>query len=54
MTPLQIEHALADTVLEPNPFGRNDLERVLCEHGRQKIVGRGRGLGCGSCIIHSV
>jgi hypothetical protein len=45
VTAIQVEYALADAVLEPNPFGRNNLERILREHRRQKIVGRGRRLG---------
>ena len=51
---IQVEHALADAVLEPHPFGRNDLEGILCEHRRQKIMWRGGRLRYGNCGIHSV
>ncbi len=51
---IQVEHALADAVLEPHPFGRDDLEGILCEHLRQKIVWRGGRLCYGNCGIHSV
>ena len=51
---IQVEHALADAILEPNSFGRNDLERILREHRRQKIVWRGGRLCYGNCVIHSV
>jgi hypothetical protein len=55
VTAIQVEYALADAVPEPNSFGRNNLERILREYRRQKIVGRGGGLiCCGNSVIHCV
>src|SRR5581483_12148763 len=46
VAPIEIEHPLANTVSEPDALGGHDLDRILREYGRQKVMRRRR-----SCVV---